>query len=767
MAVPQEYQLIHSASSRRLRTNSSNGNGSDGVFYCWESFGGQLCYVAVDCEEPTVYLYVKGSLKSWQTPTKTEVEGASVYKAVFSGLQKDDIYYIESKSGEITKTTNKRTYIGGEGSSPTLSITDTEIKTSMSSPYNKSYSMALGVITFDRDYGSLSNYSREARTLFWESCLQTTEYHAILGKVGNEGSIQLDQNGVNGEWVYPDCFTHEARIFRFGSVAKANGGVKVGFASSSKTSAYYSEFSEYVNDWITDVNKLTGDVLFYRDDSIGEDDLGIRITLGSHEELWGYTPENYTTEVEVNYGRLYLTLLYPDISESYHYEVKLCNELREAMDSKEALKNIVYEELTECLGCSNDTFRVYDSLFSEIWYKGKTNTLIGSDGNATTDGQVVQLLYNEVNPGDLATELVHKLTPSAACVVQLPCGRYGNKSGCNYTVTPYAMNREVTWEKDGDNTYWDWDSSNNCYSDLGTPITVIPDEDTLCKAVAVYNRGVNWFQFNMGESSRTYDIKLVSGSTEISITNVGADDDCLYYTGEILSPTTSYQVYSRFSGTSNWFGGFTATTNPLSPQFSVSQKDGAFSVTVSPPSEGTYTYVYITVQYTYNGNDKIEYEEKAICGQTYTYQADEGTSYEVSVHSVYVVDNTRLTSEEVYTWGTIASVRPNNWEWSTSISTSAYIPFSDNAFHPVTASEWNNFTARINEFRKYKGLSEYTFTTVAKGDTFTAKIYNEAVYAIQGIDGYGTYLTFAVKGETNALSASAYTSLRDELNAIP
>lgn len=110
-------------------------------------------------------------------------------------------------------------------------------------------------------------------------------------------------------------------------------------------------------------------------------------------------------------------------------------------------------------------------------------------------------------------------------------------------------------------------------------------------------------------------------------------------------------------------------------------------------------------------------------------------------------------------------IRPNDWEWTTKISSTAYVPMDSLGFHPVTATEWNNFTKRINEFRAYTGYSDYSFSIVSRGQEFTPTIYNQAVNAIKGISGYGSYLSTISKG--TELTANLLLSLRDELNAIP
>ena len=138
-----------------------------------------------------------------------------------------------------------------------------------------------------------------------------------------------------------------------------------------------------------------------------------------------------------------------------------------------------------------------------------------------------------------------------------------------------------------------------------------------------------------------------------------------------------------------------------------------------------------------------------------TYNVTAGTTYYVwicqySGSSTGVIDLYIQPPEP-------AAVRPSNFSWT-------YTKTSGGAFN-LTATEWNNFTARVNAFRKYKGLSNYSFTYAYKGDDFTAAMYNQARIAIQGVSGYGTYIPTVTKGQI--ITAYMLNVLVSELNSIP
>lgn len=108
--------------------------------------------------------------------------------------------------------------------------------------------------------------------------------------------------------------------------------------------------------------------------------------------------------------------------------------------------------------------------------------------------------------------------------------------------------------------------------------------------------------------------------------------------------------------------------------------------------------------------------------------------------------------------GTSSYTRPSNWSWATS-------KVAGSTFN-ITATEWNNFCTRINEFRRYKlGLgNDYTFTTAYKGNAFTAAMYNQARNAINVMNPSTSIPVYRNKGDT--IYASDINRLRDSLNSI-
>lgn len=95
----------------------------------------------------------------------------------------------------------------------------------------------------------------------------------------------------------------------------------------------------------------------------------------------------------------------------------------------------------------------------------------------------------------------------------------------------------------------------------------------------------------------------------------------------------------------------------------------------------------------------------------------------------------------------IQAQRPADWQWSRngyslysgggvySTVTSGY----NVTAYILTATEWNNFTSRINQFRTYRGMSTASFTVVSRDTNFTETILNQAINAINPMCGYPMY----------------------------
>ncbi|MDR1914731.1 MAG: hypothetical protein LBQ68_09670 [Clostridiales bacterium] len=123
-----------------------------------------------------------------------------------------------------------------------------------------------------------------------------------------------------------------------------------------------------------------------------------------------------------------------------------------------------------------------------------------------------------------------------------------------------------------------------------------------------------------------------------------------------------------------------------------------------------------------------------------------GTTYKLTVDITFTGGSVPLGPEEF----TVPSARPNDWDWQDPIVAGKDVY--------LRSGTWNSFCSRINEFRRYCGLSDYSFSSVGSGTVISADIVNQAVEAIKDISGYGTYAYYVETG--TPMYADFFNTLR-------
>lgn len=153
----------------------------------------------------------------------------------------------------------------------------------------------------------------------------------------------------------------------------------------------------------------------------------------------------------------------------------------------------------------------------------------------------------------------------------------------------------------------------------------------------------------------------------------------------------------------------------------------------------------------------------AVVDQTYTATSSTmSLTFTIPSSSTYAANckvNSSWLGAQYFSTGSSGSgsTRPSDWSWSSGLSSGNIIN--------MRYSEWNNFLSRINEFRAYKGLGNYSFTTAVSGQPMRAIQANQAIDAIGGIPGHGTLPTSVVAGVT-VISVSFFNALKNALNAV-
>ena len=122
------------------------------------------------------------------------------------------------------------------------------------------------------------------------------------------------------------------------------------------------------------------------------------------------------------------------------------------------------------------------------------------------------------------------------------------------------------------------------------------------------------------------------------------------------------------------------------------------------------------------------------------------------------------TTSRVYAEITAAKGSIDLFYWN-SASTDASLIAKGQPISNMTAARWNRFKAKIAELAAAEGGS-YSYSTVAKGDTFYATEFNSVRTAIMNRSGYGTLP--AAQSSGNAVKAALFEgsgSLKTALNA--
>lgn len=122
--------------------------------------------------------------------------------------------------------------------------------------------------------------------------------------------------------------------------------------------------------------------------------------------------------------------------------------------------------------------------------------------------------------------------------------------------------------------------------------------------------------------------------------------------------------------------------------------------------------------------------------------------------SVYVTDHDGNASVDAGISITTSGTRPSNWAW--------FNPKIAGDDFNITSGEWAALQNKVNEFREYGGLADYTFTVnCSTGQPFTAAAYNQVIAALAPM------VVVATVAPGDDVTAAILNGLRDSINSIP
>lgn len=142
---------------------------------------------------------------------------------------------------------------------------------------------------------------------------------------------------------------------------------------------------------------------------------------------------------------------------------------------------------------------------------------------------------------------------------------------------------------------------------------------------------------------------------------------------------------------------------------------------------------------------------------------ENGAQYTIRVRSIDTFGNWSLSADKTIVY---ESVRPSDWSWSVTLSGDiGTINWTTKKVTlPISATEWNDFTDKINQFRLYKSLTAYSFSSASTGSDALDSQINQARLAIDEMVPPTSVPSSVSKG--GDVTSYTFNRLRDSLNSI-
>ena len=340
-----------------------------------------------------------------------------------------------------------------------------------------------------------------------------------------------------------------------------------------------------------------------------------------------------------------------------------------------------------------------------------------------------------------------------------------NTTSTSYTVT--GLNENVSYKIKVYGTKSGATNGNPSYG-YGSTASFAPAQLTGLRVTTGTASGGIHINWNTATNATGYRWEIYRGDTTNNSYYVTGGNTTNTYVDHLgLAEYTLYtvKVYATRSGYTN--GGYqtaTVTTRDSSPPVvTITMSDGegrmyiAFNATDSQSGMRTVDTFYTEIS-NENGTTYGQGSYTTNKYKTFTVDAN-GREF---VHNSYyymkvVAYDMSGNNNSTYVRVQFKKARPDSWAWHTVKV----------AGQPIllTAQEWNSFCIKINQFRQYKSLSNYSFSTATKGEIITASIINQAINAISPMSPSTKPPAIATAGKTE-ITASFLNTLSSSLNSL-
>lgn len=338
---------------------------------------------------------------------------------------------------------------------------------------------------------------------------------------------------------------------------------------------------------------------------------------------------------------------------------------------------------------------------------------------------------------------------------------YGSSSNFNISMTPgysYSVRTRMMWNGvwyEGQygyepiSFYFDPPTPQRPTDRIAMDVWTASSSSITMRILGTYGAtNVDWQIINQTTGGRNYYSRRTQGTP-------------YYETFNGLTAGTEYVVSATGSNAGGSVGEklANAMTNPATPSISKGTSTEKNTIRVNVNPNGGFSTIEVEM-WTIDATSRLAIRTQGWNG---------GGSFSVQFGALvpnasYLIRARAIKTSSYYTpdpspWGSWLTIkndmaRPLDWAW--------YSVKASGAEFNILATEWNAFTARINEFRMYKSIETATFSSAVRGQSFYFYQFNEARAAINSMRSTG--LSTVTTGDV--IFASHLNTLMNTLNAI-
>lgn len=381
-----------------------------------------------------------------------------------------------------------------------------------------------------------------------------------------------------------------------------------------------------------------------------------------------------------------------------------------------------------------NSLRLIDEYEVELW-NNTTTTLISTANAPAISGEQTTITFGQ-------------LSPNTTYKIQARAIRYDNY---NLSKPYYSFSNWTSWATattDPAITKLATPSSPTLY---GSSETYRYQDGFRVQVSAV--TGAQSYQFKV---RRGYDSETTYHNTSLTNVTISGKIAAVAYYVSVKAISPNGSAYD-----SNWSSETLLLTRPVTPTINATTTINTVTAIISGMSSN---YSSIEIYLRNSAGTLLQTKTLTGNGSTTFTGLSTGTTYKVDARSIYVYNGVTYYSTYSLQLTITTSSYAGDWEWEYTIA-SGYSLYQTigSIGYLMRAAHWNDFTAKVNSYRLYKGLGTYTFNTAT---TLTTEIgirncINQAITALNA-----TGFSQPLISTGNNVAASIFITLKNNVNTI-